>query len=482
MPVSLLIAIVVSLVLRLPTTAGPLLVVDVWTRIAWAVASAVGVGLFAAGLGWLVSRSIRTRGYPDRNSQRLFPLFTRITNWICLLAFLGTLWLLDWVRVVDWGLRARDVPLLEEFLILAPYLGARFLAWLGFSRAEMQLRSQSSWGDVARSAARSFRRSLGLVLPVALIYLPGRAQLRGRGISTDETILITFLGMSGMSVVVFLVAPVFVRIAWPTRTLPPGPLRDRLTSISQRLGFQCSDFLVWEAGGSVVNAGVTGCLPWFRYVLLSEAMIERLPSSEIEAVFGHEVGHHVLKHLPYFALFFLGTAGLSSLLASVIEKRVDPYFRVEEWIGDPTLAEIYKAVLLLGIVCLFLFSVFGVLSRRFERQADLFGARVVSCGNCTCPPHWDPNELDSRLDRIQKLCPVGANLMANALLDVALHNGMTIETNEWRHGSIAGRIAFLRQFGEQPEKERRFEMGTWRLKWAVLWGLAVASLVAWASS
>jgi STE24 endopeptidase len=482
MPVSLLIAIVVSLVLRLPTTTSPLASGALWDRIAWATATAFCLGLLATVVGRAISRRIQNRGYPDRRSERLFTFFSRTLVWICLPAFVGILWLLDWVRVVDWGLRARDVPVLEESLILAPYLCARFLVWLGLSQAEMRLRFQTSWRALAHSSWQSIRRSIGIVLPVMLIYLPGRDQLRGRSDSTDESILITFLGMSGMSVGVFLLAPIFVRIAWPTRPLPPGPLRDRLTTISRRLGFRCSDLLIWETDGAVVNAGVTGCLPWFRYVLLSDAMIDRLPTPEIESVFGHEVGHHVLRHLPYYALFFLGSAGLSSLLASVIEKRLDAHLRVEDWISDPALAEICKAVLLLAIVCLFLLAVFGVLSRRFEREADLFGARIVSCGNPDCPPHADPNERNSAPGPIPSLCPAGANLMADSLLNVALSNGMKIETKEWRHGSIAGRIEFLRQMGEQPQKERQFEKGTWRLKWMVLLGLSALSLVTWAIS
>ena len=39
--------------------------------------------------------------------------------------------------------------------------------------------------------------------------------------------------------------------------------------------------------------------------------------------------------------------------------------------------------------------VFGHLSRRFERQADVFGCRAVSCGQADCPPHADPDSPPS---------------------------------------------------------------------------------------
>ena len=110
-------------------------------------------------------------------------------------------------------------------------------------------------------------------------------------------------------------SPLFVRLAWPTRTLPPGPLRQRLERLASRVGFRCTDILVWDTGHVLVNAGVTGALPWFRYVLLSDALIESLTPAEVAAVFGHEVGHIAHRHLLYFGFFFLGSLGVMALVA-----------------------------------------------------------------------------------------------------------------------------------------------------------------------
>ena len=64
----------------------------------------------------------------------------------------------------------------------------------------------------------------------------------------------------------------------------------------------------------MVNACVTGILPGFRYVLLSDALIESLTPLEIAAVFGHEIGHVAHRHFLYFAFFFMGSLGVLSLL------------------------------------------------------------------------------------------------------------------------------------------------------------------------
>ena len=114
---------------------------------------------------------------------------------------------------------------------------------------------------------------------------------------------------------VLMISPLFVRLAWPTRSLPPGPLRRRLERIANRVGFQFSDVLVWDTGHLMVNACVTGILPGYRYVLLSDALIESLSPLETAAVFGHEIGHIVHRHLVSFAFFFVGSLGILSLLA-----------------------------------------------------------------------------------------------------------------------------------------------------------------------
>ena len=60
-----------------------------------------------------------------------------------------------------------------------------------------------------------------------------------------------------MGALVLVLAPAFVRLTWPTRPLPPGPLRDRLERLSRRFRFRCTDILVWDTGQALVNAGVT---------------------------------------------------------------------------------------------------------------------------------------------------------------------------------------------------------------------------------
>ena len=71
------------------------------------------------------------------------------------------------------------------------------------------------------------------------------------------------------------------------------------------------------------------------------------------------------------------------------------------------------------------------------------GCRAVSCGRTECPPHADVNADPTAAPLSGALCPVGIRIFANALMNVALLNGMEPAAPSWRHGSINRRIAFL---------------------------------------
>ena len=138
----------------------------------------------------------------------------------------------------------------------------------------------------------------------------------------------------------------------------------------------------------MVNACVTGILPGFRYVLLTDALIESLSPLEIAAVFGHEIGHIAHRHLLYFAFFFMGSLGVLTVLAEIVSTgwsvgravgladSVDAGGRQRRGPGRRAAWACWD---------LYFWIVFGQLSRRFERQADVFGSKVVSCDLARLP-------------------------------------------------------------------------------------------------
>ena len=231
--------------------------------------------------------------------------------------------------------------------------------------------------------------------------------------------------MAAMGALVLALAPAFVRLSWPTRTAPrraaprpPGaagrPVRVPLHRHPD-LGHRRRDRQRRGHG---------------RPALVSLRPADRRPDRgadqhEVAAVFGHEVGHVRHRHLAFFGFFFVASMGVLTL-ASDLVSGPGPQPGLGG-LGGPAAADggaggghpgagRWRTSA----------SVFGLLSRRFERQADVFGCRAVSCGRADCPPHPDlyARRPDGRPPADGPLCPVGIRIFVNALRNVAALNGM----------------------------------------------------------
>src|SRR5262249_5492261 len=203
------------------------------------------------------------------------------------------------------------------------------------------------------------------------------------------------------------------------KPLPAGPLRDRLTAVARRLNFRCNDFLLWNTHGTVANAMVTGVLPRLRYVVFTDRLLSDLSVDEVEAVFGHEVGH--VKH--HHMLFYLGFLVASMVVVVGAWESVLPWLSLEETASDSLgVQELLGIMPLLTLMGGYIFLVFGFLSRRCERQADIYGCRTGSCpgpegnGHREGTPYAPPGH---------GLCPTGIGTFIEALEKVARSNGIS---------------------------------------------------------
>jgi hypothetical protein len=140
-----------------------------------------------------------------------------------------------------------------------------------------------------------------------------------------------------------------------------------------------------------------------------------MPADELDGVLGHEIGHAKHGHLWHYLAFL--TLSLSVLAAGCLYagEQLDAA-------GVKVPAEYAGWLVLPPIVAVFayLFVVFGFLSRRCERQADVFGCKAVSCGNPNCTGH----DEDTVFPHGQwSLCPTGLRTLAEALERVHPLNG-----------------------------------------------------------
>jgi STE24 endopeptidase len=486
MPLALLVALVVAFGIDPPGTGVPSS--EVGLRILQTCGGITLVAILAFGLGLSVALRVSHSGFATAQLRRRYALATRVLTLVSLVVYGWIIHNVGWARMVraNWGLGGW--PLLDDLVVLLPYLLIQLLVWWGLFFAERSLHiyhDGSSPGRLWHYLALRWRQAFGLILPVVLVYVVRRDIIRRFWPGWDEGLLTEPIEIAILGLLVLVASPVFVRLAWPTRPLPSGALRRRLERVARRVGFRFTDILVWDTGGMILNACVTGVVPGFRYVLLTDALVESMPSLEVAAVFGHEIGHVAYHHLLYFGFFFVGSLGVLSLLADGVTAGESLVTRLE-WLGawsNLVEGEMAQAALLLLLLGLYIWVVFGHLSRRFERQADVYGSKVVSCDLPDCPPHSD---LDADLLSVPvrtgepSICPVGIRVFADALANVARCNGLERTWRSWRHGSIASRIAFLEKLECDPAREPRFQRDIGRLRVAL--ALLLAASVALAAA
>jgi STE24 endopeptidase len=444
------------------------------TALALGLAASVAMGL---GLG--LTAAVRRRGYPTASSRRGLAWASYLVQAMNLVVFAWLIHGLGWPDFVRNGMGLKGVFVVDEVTILAPFLVAEVLGWWGLYPAARASRMIGAGSGPGSYLLRKARMAFGMILPAVVLFWAG-ADLAKRALGDSAATPVVQLGvMAAMGAVLLVISPAFVRLTWPARPLPAGPLRDRLERLAARFGFRFTDILLWDTEGSVFNAVVTGALPWFRYVLLSDALVDALDEHEVAAVFGHEMGHVRHRHLASFGLFFLGSLGVMALAGQLVDL-ASTAVGAGVGTGYPAV-ELAKSVTVLAMVGVYYWIAFGLLSRRFERQADVFGCRAISCGRDDCEQcHYEGPRNVAAPDSVP-LCAVGIRICVNALETVAAENGIEPDSRSWRHGSIARRVSFLRGLQGHPEAERRFQSGVLALRLMFALLLAGACVLAFAS-
>ncbi len=263
---------------------------------------------------------------------------------------------------------------------------------------------------------------------------------------------------------IFIMAPSILKRVLHTRPLPDSPLRRRLDQLCKRHKLQYRDILLWHTQNSMGNAAVMGVLPQVRYVLLSDLLLETMTDRQIEAVFAHELGHIVYRHMLWYVVFIVTLMFAMSGPGAYLYSLAFPDSVINahsEWFGNVV------SYTLTALGASLFFFLFGYLSRRCERQADVFAARVMEMEK----PLEEPNEqdalggstamliqiIDTRPKTIPSVGPYGANLFASALHRVAVINNIPVAARSWCHGSIAKRMEYLESISSDPDHTTRFD-------------------------
>jgi len=257
--------------------------------------------------------------------------------------------------------------------------------------------------------------------------------------------------------------PLFVRPLLGLKRFPQSEQRQRLEATAKRLGVRFSDLLLWPTHGAMANAMVVGVVPWARYVIFTDRLLEGMDEEEINAVYGHELGHIRSGHMPYYLGFLMLSMTACFGMYAVLLLQLERYgYDLNEW-------KLYLELPPLLIIGIYIFLMFGLLSRMCERQADIAGCRAGSCSNKDCYGHTADTILPVGG---HALCRTGTIAMIRALdavmslngIDDPEHSGRWRHLNRslswlrsWLHGPPRHRIAYLESLLDKPERADRHD-------------------------
>lgn len=164
--------------------------------------------------------------------------------------------------------------------------------------------------------------------------------------------------------------------------LPPGPLRVRIEQLAAQAGIPHAPIYVVDKSRQTrtTNAYVTGLGASARIVIW-DTTLQQLPSDEVVGIVGHEMGHYVLKHIPWgFAETLAGLLVLLPLTASVAGWTLAK--RGARWglRGMTDLAAVPVLLLTVSALGFLADPITNGLSRRMEHQADAYGLAATHNG------------------------------------------------------------------------------------------------------
>ena len=450
-----------------------------------------GLALAVAFLAYAAVRAARREARGRSARQRLF----RVTHALMLPATIG--WFAFALFQLGWGDAVRELtsrPPLQ--LLSAP--GAvlatlpMYATWALMLAAEypvVRQRRESrllvdledgrpifapppAWRYWALAVRQRLLFALVPLLALMLVRDAAMLGLSAAGVGRTPAVEAAVFGLSTLAVIA--ASPELIRRLLPTRPLAPGPLRDRLERVGRRTGLHMRDVLVWDTEQTMVNAAVVGFLPRMRYVLLSDALLEVMSPAQVEAVFAHEVGHVRHRHVLWYFVFLVGMTLFLGGPVEAVWRWLVAAQGFESLAG--TAAEYAVGFASLGLVL----AGFGLLSRLFERQADVFAARTMQALATS------PADGSTALARRTPVGAEGAILFGSSLDRAARMNHVPLapvrpgrgaagfvawaaeELTHFLHGTIRSRMAYLVELAHHPDRTRRFDRTVAAVKFGVL--------------
>ncbi len=353
---------------------------------------------------------------------RLDHLFTLLSTRCAILSLVVLavdIWWLNmpaYLKPVSWF---AVLPTLNSLLFLLLFVGYLTIMWaFSYDAHKAIYRTNISRGNYVYS---NISFSVPVLIPWVLLFgITDMVQLLP--FELPKRILDDPMGQI-LYFLVFLVvtaifAPLLIQRFWRCRSMEAGPTRGRIESLCRRAGVHYADIVYWPIfGGHMITAAVMGLAARFRYILVTDALLNLLSPDEVDQVIAHEIGHVKRKHLLLYLLFFIGFMVISYAVypVSVLMFLKGPLLQFLTFFHiDPfTLRNIAAAIIMFVSIVLYFRFIFGYFMRNFERQADVyvfelfatakplistFDKIVLSSGQPADKPNWHHFSIKQRID------------------------------------------------------------------------------------
>ena len=179
----------------------------------------------------------------------------------------------------------------------------------------------------------------------------------------------------GLFLLIMQLAPVVLfPLFYKFEPLNNDGLRDRLTRLGQRAGTRVRGVYEWKLSekSKKANAALMG-IGATRRIILADTLLQNYTDDEIEAVLAHELGHHVRRHI----LWGIFTQVAITFFGFWLTNQVLRFALLHEWF--PSLetrlydfANLPLIILVATVLGFLLMPALNALSRRHEREADLY--------------------------------------------------------------------------------------------------------------
>ena len=209
--------------------------------------------------------------------------------------------------------------------------------------------------------------------------------------------------------VLYLLSPRLFNWAWKTQDAD-FELVKRLKELSDKAETQIAGVKIWNTFKEPLpNAAVAGLISKFRFVYITDYLLDVFSEEQLEAVVGHELGHLRLGHVTIYLLYSIN-AILTAIFVKSFLVIYFPFFYIHS-----TLSYWLEIIV---FIPLFAIS-FTALARHCERQADIFSSIITKKESFISSmlslkllmgskPKWFPSwllthpEAEERVDNVTK--------------------------------------------------------------------------------